>query len=968
VGLPALSTAQFRIKVFDGAASEPNASLVYDSNPAFHAPLALSPQYTARRSLALYGRELVLQVDSLPRFEAGLDHASHWLILLAGFVISALLGAHLRRRWSERALLQVMVEERTRDLRTAIEAMPAQMGYWDKNLINRLGNSAYAKRFGMTVQRLPGMHIREFIGEALYLQNLPHLEAALRGERQQFERIMPTTDGKGQLYTVVEYVPDLVEGQVRGFYVMVTDVSDIRTASASLREGSEVLHSILTATPDGYWQLDFEATLLEVNSRYCEMSGYTREELLQMPLMELMVAESPDVIAERRQHAMTVGYAEFETSHRRKDGSIWDVGVRILYRSEAGGQFFAFFRDITERQAMEQALAQQHQLLQDVVESLPFGLVVYDKHRQMLLSNTRLATKLHLPAEFFDKPELGFDDIIRLNFERGDYQDQTLEATLQRFHAMLEAGKPISFERMERDGRWLEIHGSPLCDGGNILTYSNITERKENEQKLVTATGLAESANLAKSRFLATMSHEIRTPLNAVLGMAQVLMQPNIPESSRLDYVRTIFNSGQALLALLNDILDLSKIEAGMLELESIAVVPEQLIGDAKALFTLAARAKNLHIEAHWSGTGRRYLGDPNRLRQMLSNLVGNAIKFTKQGSIRIEASEVACTGQIATLEFAVVDSGIGIAPDKLKLLFQPFSQADSSTTREYGGSGLGLSIVRRLAQAMGGDAGVESEYGGGSRFWFRVQADLIATEVPGLPSPTELSALSYAAQPAQLIGRVLVIEDNPINQHVMQVMLGQMGLEVALADDGQQALDALMAGESAQLILTDLHMPVMDGYTAAQRIRQWEEQTQQTRRPIIAYSADVFAGVRLRCLAVGMDEMLSKPVLIGDLWAALAQWLPAAAVAPHSAPVPVALKTLDRAAITALLNDILPLLAQGKADAIDRFKTLQELVAGSALGPEMAEAGLPLKKFRFDLTLARLRQMASQYEWKIKA
>ncbi|MCX7246868.1 MAG: response regulator [Burkholderiales bacterium] len=215
------------------------------------------------------------------------------------------------------------------------------------------------------------------------------------------------------------------------------------------------------------------------------------------------------------------------------------------------------------------------------------------------------------------------------------------------------------------------------------------------------------------------------------------------------------------------------------------------------------------------------------------------------------------------------------------------------------------------------------------------------------------------------MIGRVLVIEDNPINQEVMQALLGQMGLEVALADDGQQALDALMDGENAQLILTDLQMPVMDGYTAALSIRQWEAQTQQNRRPIIAFSADAYAGVRARCLAAGMDEVLSKPVLQGELWAALAKWLPAVALAPQSAPLALVLRTVDPEAVSALVNEILPMLAQGKVNALRRFKALQELVAGSELVPEMADAGLPLKEFRFDLTRQRLLQMASKYEWK---
>ena len=367
-----------------------------------------------------------------------------------------------------------------------------------------------------------------------------------------------------------------------------------------------------------------------------------------------------------------------------------------------------------------------------------------------------------------------------------------------------------------------------------------------------------------------------------------------------------------------------------------------------------------------WRGPARRYLGDPTRLRQMLSNLVSNAIKFTKQGAICIEAHEVTCAGQTATLEFAVRDSGIGIAKDKQGLLFQTFSQADSSTTRNYGGTGLGLSIVRTLAQAMGGQAGVESEAGVGSRFWFSVRLDLAPTMEPVALAHAPGSAEVDARVPATLLrGRVLVIEDNLVNQEVIQVLLNQIGLDVALADNGQQAIDALMGGARAQLILTDLQMPVIDGYTTAQRIRQWEAQTQQKRHPIIALSADAFAGVRARCLAAGMDDVLSKPVLLGALGAALAEWLPVAPVDAQSAPTQAVQRAVDPAAIIALVNEILPLLAHGKADAIGHFKALQELVAGSELAPQMAEVGLPLKEFHFDLTLDRLREMASKYEWK---
>jgi PAS domain S-box-containing protein len=667
------------------------------------------------------------------------------------------------------------------------------------------------------------------------------------------------------------------------------------------------------------------------------------------------------------------------------DGTVrWLLGSALPQRQTDGGTLWhGFITDITERRKTEAALAENAQLLVTVLANSSVG-IIFIRERKQVWSNARLCAMFgYTPAEF-EKQDPG------LVYPSLQSEKKFVAAA---YPALARDGQFSTSQEMRRkDGSliWMSLSGTSIdrnnAHAGSIWVLQDISKQRQTDADLVTANDElkfqneekgkraveltaarddAESANLAKSRFLATMSHEIRTPMNAVLGMAQVLMQANISESNRLDYARTIFNSGQTLLALLNDILDLSKIEAGKVELESIAIAPAQLIHETQTLFAQTAHAKGLGIAAHWSGAERRYLGDPNRLRQMLSNLVGNAIKFTRQGSVRIEASELACTGPSATLEFSVSDTGIGIAKDKQDLLFQTFSQADSSTTRNYGGTGLGLSIVRTLARAMGGEAGVESKAGVGSRFWFRVQVGLTADALAVSSQVLLGTTPGHAAQTPQLIGRVLVIEDNPINQQVMQVLLGQMGLEVALADDGQQALDALLAGETAQLILTDLQMPVMDGYTAAQRIRQWEVQTGQKRRPIIAFSADAYAGVRARCLAVGMDEVLSKPVLQADLWAALAKWLPAAPVAPQSAPTPVVLKPVDPEAISILVNEILPMLARGKADAIDRFQALQELVAGSELELEMADAGLPLKEFRFDLTRQRLLQMAAKYEWR---
>lgn len=394
----------------------------------------------------------------------------------------------------------------------------------------------------------------------------------------------------------------------------------------------------------------------------------------------------------------------------------------------------------------------------------------------------------------------------------------------------------------------------------------------------------AEAANLAKSRFLAIMSHEIRTPMNGILGMAQLLLTPRLNERDRLDYARTVLSSGQSLLGLLNDILDLSKIEAGKFQLDLAEVDPAELLAQTQALFSGAAKNKSLALTCAWQGPARRrYRTDGHRLRQMLSNLVGNAIKFTAAGQIQVQASEIARTGASALLEFAVTDTGPGIAADKLGALFKPFSQADSSTTRQFGGTGLGLSIVSSLAKLLGGEVGVDSQLGQGARFWFRVRCEVLADGPPPQPSvagdphavrQADSAEGSNRVAPA-LQGRVLVVEDNAVNRMVIEGLLARTGVAVAVSHDGQEALLRIQNGGRFDVILMDLQMPVMDGYTATIAIRQWEAQARQPHTPIIALTADAFEEDRQRCLAVGMNNFLTKPIALRALVAALRPHLP---------------------------------------------------------------------------------------------
>jgi signal transduction histidine kinase/ActR/RegA family two-component response regulator len=414
----------------------------------------------------------------------------------------------------------------------------------------------------------------------------------------------------------------------------------------------------------------------------------------------------------------------------------------------------------------------------------------------------------------------------------------------------------------------------------------------------------AEAANQAKSTFLATMSHEIRTPLNGVLGMVEVLERQGL-DTAQQRTVATMRGSAHALLRIIDDVLDFSKIEAGRLELEETGFSLSELVHSVFAAFRQQTAAKGLVLQLEIAPrSADALIGDPTRVRQILLNLVGNALKFTERGSIRIRAGSERLGAGRTVLTLAVTDTGIGLSPEQCAGLFQPFAQADSSTTRRFGGTGLGLSIVRRLAQLMQGEVNVESKVGVGSTFTVTL-ALRAAPEASLLRSLTRSASRPKAKRKGGKRPKVLVVDDHPVNRDVLVRQLDLLGIAADAADDGGAAFKAWSRGGYAA-VLTDLHMPEMDGYEFAQRVREAEAEGRQRRTPLIAVTANALKGEEQRCLAIGMDAYITKPIGMDKLRVTLERWL---SVEDQSAGPTVAAgagrtEPIDRSVLGAWLGD----------------------------------------------------------------
>ena len=654
---------------------------------------------------------------------------------------------------------------------------------------------------------------------------------------------------------------------------LARDVTERKLNEEHERKNREILRRILDTVMDGYWLVDKQARLIDVNDAACEMLGYGRQEMLALNILDIDVLDRPEDVKARIDRVLAKGADRFESRHRRKDRAEIDVEVSISYLA-ADKSFSVFVRDISEKKRMEDRLLENLQFQSTLLENIPIPVYFKDTQGCYLGCNRAWEEALGVrrsamtgktvldmaPTEIAEKYHAMEADLIRrpgkLKYE-GIIRNATGEIRDVVFHK----------------GTFTLADGTV---GGLIGAVLDITERKRTEAELQESKLAAEAANRAKSSFLANMSHEIRTPMNGIIGLVHLAKAGEMDRQTR-ERVETIGTSAQRLLGILNDILDLSKIESGQVNIETIPFSLSRLIDDTMATLRPAAQAKGLGLSVRTApGVPESLLGDPLRIGQALLNLVGNAVKFTDRGSVDIVVEVCDTKDDDVVLCFSVTDTGIGLTTEQQEQVFLPFQQADGSITRKFGGTGLGLTIVKQLAERMGGQAGVKSKPGEGSTFWFTVALG-ICEDSAVVDEPT---AKPFVQAESDLLQgtRVLLVEDDQVNRMVAVGLLEAAHISVDVAVNGSMAVEMVEQGTDYEVILMDLQMPVMDGLTATRTIR---DNPRFADLPIIAMTAGVMTHDRQACLEAGMTDFIGKPFSPEQLYSTIHKWATGSGDAP---------------------------------------------------------------------------------------
>ncbi|KAA0582025.1 response regulator [Azospirillum sp. B21] len=771
-------------------------------------------------------------IDDAPR--GGFDaREAETLTQLARLVVDEL---ELRREVTRRQQAEAELRDRSRLLNLAEEI--GQFGHWYIDFVTD------TRRWSDEVYRIMGLSPQDgpptvdMSRGAYHPDDLPKIaplveRARATGEGFSVEARIIRPDGTLRhvfIRGMAEWGP---AGRPIGLLGVVQDITDAKREEAELRSNRELLDLTVQATRDGIWDWALDTGAIWFSPTWKEQLGYRDDELANsLDMWAGLIFEEDRIAALEMVRAYNAGLIpKFEAVQRfrHKQGHTVYILSRAIHIRDAEGRVVRMVgahTDITRDKMTEEELRLAKQTLDDAIEAVPEGLAYFDSDDRLILCNQRYREAHPLTAPLLT-PGRPFEEILRAAIANGEFaanpDGPNNEAWIQAELAQHRNPGP-PFERELPDGRWILVAENRTSSGALVCTRTDITERKRFEAELqrqaadmcALAEGLdaareeadalrarAEAATQAKSEFLAAMSHEIRTPMNGIMGMTELLFDTPLTAEQH-QFAQAIRSSSNALLTIINDILDISKLEAGRVTIETLPFDPADLVEGVVELLTPRAHEKGIEIGFYIDPFLRRtLLGDPTRIRQILVNLVGNAVKFTDQGSVAVELEALDATEAHLVLRMTVTDTGIGIPAEALPTLFNKFQQVDGSITRKFGGTGLGLAICRQLSELMGGSIAVESSLGAGSRF------------LVDLP----LALLDEAPQPAEqpLAGRrALVVDDLAVNRRVLAAMLDSLGARPTTVDNGPDALEALTraaaGGRHFDVVLVDQTMPGMGG------------------------------------------------------------------------------------------------------------------------------------------------------------
>ncbi|MCX7098451.1 MAG: PAS domain S-box protein [Methylococcales bacterium] len=755
-----------------------------------------------------------------------------------------------------------------------------------------LWNPAAVRIFGYTADEAVGQLLHDFIVpsrlQAAFAVGFEHFSHTGEGAVVNTIRELPAIHRNGQEFPVELSLSALQLGGKWHASGVVRDITGRKQSEAQLRK----LALAVEQSPENTIITDLDARIEYVNAAFLFNSGYTSEEIIGQKISLLHSTTLDETYADLWDDLRQGRTWKGELRNKRKDGTefIEFAIISPLYQEDGSiSHYVSVSEDITVKKLMDRELEQyrhhleeevdkrtaelrrQSHALQALIDNLPHMAWLKDKEGRFIAVNQVVANACNrTKEELLDKTD--FD--IWSEIEAGHYRDQDLK--------VMATGQPMTleehFDRID-DALYevflapiLDVDGTPL---GTVGFAQDIKRQRDNEVELARHAKVAEDATRAKSTFLANMSHEIRTPMNAVIGLTYLLRQssPTPEQIARLD---KIDSASQHLLNIINDVLDLSKIEADYLELEQTDFALGPLLDHIHSLIAEQARAKRLTVEVDMGDVPLWLRGDPTRLRQAILNYAGNAVKFTEAGSIILRAKLLAEDKDGLLVRFDVQDSGIGIEEGRQMLLFDAFTQADASTTRRYGGTGLGLTITRHLAALMGGSSGVDSVLGVGSTFWLTVRLQRGHGAMPIEPQSQACNAELLLRQ-NHAGACLLLAEDNPVNREVAMELLRNVGLRVDTAETGRVAVDKVQT-KHYDLVLMDMQMPEMDGLTATRLIR---EDPNNAALPILAMTANAFDEDKRACFDSGMNDFVAKPVIPAIFYNTLLHWLSNAGSGP---------------------------------------------------------------------------------------